>query len=140
MYCKISILKRKSCDIYIKTMSSKIFDKCNLLKTAHSRPRPACCTSCNGFDLGSSGLLSALLRAACYADISTSCKRDAQTQTNILPSSSPVREPRKRKKKKRKVSRDRKKRKRERRRKKYCSSPSYSDYEPENPFLRLRTK
>ena len=121
-------------------MSSKTFDTCNLLNLAHHRPNPACCTACTGYDLGSSSLLSALLRAACYADLSVQCRRDAQTQTNLLPSSSPTGEPRKRKKKKRKLSRERKKKRKERRRRKYCSSPSYSDYEPENPFLRLRTK
>ena len=59
--------------------------------------------------------------------------------------SSASRGPKKRRKKeKRKRGGKSKRRRREssrhRRRRKSCSSPTYSDYEPDNPFLRLRNK
>lgn len=91
--------------------------------------------------LGGSSLLSALLRAACFVDLAAS-RKDQETQTNLdPPSGGPAAEGRKRKRRRRRDSRDRKRKKKEKRRKKdYCSSPTYSDYEPDNPLLRFKNK
>jgi len=91
-----------------------------------------------------SPLLTSLIRAACYIDLATS-RREIATQTDQtpIPTSSNKRrshhedkeEVRRHKKRKRKKESKPRKKKKEKR-KSYCASPSYSDYEPENPILR----
>ena len=84
-----------------------------------------------------SPLLSCLLRAAFALELA-SLRREASTQTDSCLASSPERrdEGRRHKKRKRKKESKPRKKKKEKRRKSYCSSPSYSDFEPENPILR----
>ena len=126
-------------------MSSKLMkSKCNLPRSFHrSNFSKNCCTADVPYiDLepvpepifSQGSLLSVLLRAACQVD-RASGQRDAATQTK-LSFSSPERKGRRRSRRKER----KKKKKKEKRKKKYCSSPSYSDYEPDNPFLRLRNK
>ena len=110
-----------------------------------------------------SHLLTSLVRAACFIDLYSSTpvqsrKKDAHTQTviNIDLSSSdasplqPTKEnspeedckefdnDRNTQSKKRIRNKENKSRKKKKgkKKKRYCSSPSYSDYEPENPILR----
>ena len=110
-----------------------------------------------------SPLLASLIRAACFIDLAAS-RREISTQTDscllkskskahhhhhlspILSSLSrhreerePVRHHKKRKRKK-EESKLRKKKKKEKRKVHYCSSPSYSDFEPEDPILRRRLR
>ena len=142
-------------------MSSKLIkSKCDLPKSfqrsnfsCNRKKRSACtipsctcsmgrCTAstnpCTGLDPMANLLqLTALIRAASFLDLTV--KQDAATQTN-QNISSPERKRRKRKRRKGSRERKKKKRKREKRGRKHCASPSYSDYEPENPFLRNRNK
>jgi hypothetical protein len=97
----------------------------------------------------SSHLLTSLLRAACYIDLASG-RRDSATQTDppLPPSPDRRRSPRRQedegrghhKKRKRKKEPKPRKRKKEKRRNSCCSSPSYSDYEPENPILRRKLR
>ena len=109
-----------------------------------------------------SPLLASLIRAACFIDLAASNRREISTQTDscLLKSKSkskahhhpllsslsrhreerePVRHHKKRKRKK-EESKLRKKKKKEKRKVHYCSSPSYSDFEPEDPILRRRLR
>ena len=109
-----------------------------------------------------SPLLASLIRAACFIDLAAS-RREISTQTDscllkskskahhhhlspLLSSLSRHREEReqvrqqKKRKRKKEESKPRKKRKKEKRKVHYCSSPSYSDFEPEDPILRRRLR
>jgi len=109
-----------------------------------------------------SPLLTSLIRAACFIDLAAG-RREMSTQTDscllkskshnhhlspLLSSLSRHREEREegRQHKKRKRKKDseskvrKKKKKKEKRKVHYCSSPSYSDFEPEDPILRRRLR
>ena len=109
-----------------------------------------------------SPLLASLIRAACFIDLAAG-RREMSTQTDscllkskshnhhlspLLSSLSRHREEREegRQHKKRKRKKDseskvrKKKKKKEKRKVHYCSSPSYSDFEPEDPILRRRLR
>ena len=112
-----------------------------------------------------SPLLASLIRAACFIDLAeASNRREISTQTEcscLLKSKSkahhhhpplsslsrhceerePVRNQHKKGKRKKEESKPRKKKKKKEKRKvHYCSSPSYSDFEPEDPILRRRLR
>ena len=107
-----------------------------------------------------SPLLASLIRAACFIDLAAS-RREISTQTDscllkskthhhlspLLSSLSRHRDERseerrqqKKRKRKKEESKPRKKKKKEKRKVHYCSSPSYSDFEPEDPILRRRLR
>ena len=109
-----------------------------------------------------SPLLASLIRAACFIDLAAS-RREISTQTdscllkskskthhNLSPLLSSLsrhrddreeeKRPHKKRKRKKEESKPRKKKKKEKRKVHYCSSPSYSDFEPEDPILRRRLR
>ena len=101
-----------------------------------------------------SPLLASLIRTACAIDLAAS-RRETSTQTESCRAKShqslfsslsrhreerePARHEKKRKRKK-EGSRQRKRKKEKRKKVHYCSSPSYSDFEPEDPILRRRLR
>ena len=101
-----------------------------------------------------SPLLASLIRTACAIDLAAS-RRETSTQTeswrvekakshqSLFSSLSRHREEReheKKRKRKKEGSRPRKRKKEKRKKVHYCSSPSYSDFEPEDPILRRRLR